>query len=93
MRHSPYVLSVRLNRLLVIDIRAEPAGDYVQLSVADNGIGIEPRFADKIFQMFYRLHDEDEYETADHDCYLAISASFGVRPAEPGWKQFGLGRF
>jgi K+-sensing histidine kinase KdpD len=30
--------------------------------VTDNGIGVEPHFADQVFDMFYRLHDEDEYE-------------------------------
>ncbi len=36
--------------------------DEVLVSVTDNGIGVEPEYADRVFEMFYRLHDEDEYE-------------------------------
>ena len=47
---------------LRIDIAVTSADEVVHVSITDNGIGIEPHFADKVFDMFYRLHDEDEYE-------------------------------
>ena len=31
------------------------------LSVKDNGIGFDNKFAEKAFEVFYRLHKEDEY--------------------------------
>ena len=39
---------------------AQPDGGW-QVGVADNGIGVPPEFADKIFIIFQRLHGREAY--------------------------------
>jgi light-regulated signal transduction histidine kinase (bacteriophytochrome) len=46
----------------VIRVTAERGEDEWQINVRDNGIGIEPEFADKVFVIFQRLHARDAYE-------------------------------
>jgi signal transduction histidine kinase len=45
----------------VVRIAAARDGRAWTLSVADNGIGIEAKYFDRIFQMFQRLHGRGEY--------------------------------
>ena len=44
-----------------IVITAERAGAFWSFSVSDNGIGIEPQYADRVFLIFQRLHDRATY--------------------------------
>jgi PAS domain S-box-containing protein len=45
-----------------IDISAVREGNFWKFEFADNGIGIESRFYEKIFGMFQRLHGVEKYQ-------------------------------
>ncbi len=45
-----------------VEIAADDAGMSWQFSIKDNGIGIDMKYADRIFTIFQRLHERSKYK-------------------------------
>jgi PAS domain S-box-containing protein len=45
----------------LVNITCDSQGELWRFSVADNGIGIDPKYSERIFLMFHRLHSSSEY--------------------------------
>jgi PAS domain S-box-containing protein len=46
----------------VVEIAASVTNGHASITVADNGIGFEEKYADRIFTMFERLHGRGKYD-------------------------------
>ena len=55
-------IKYRSDRPLLINCQCDVHGDRATFRVSDNGIGIAPQFQSRIFEMFKRLHRQNEIE-------------------------------
>jgi PAS domain S-box-containing protein len=54
-------IKFRSNEPVRIHVSAERSGEGWLFSVRDNGIGLDPKYGERIFELFKRLHPTDEY--------------------------------
>ena len=55
------IQSEKLGRSVKQELGLNANRTYYRISIADNGIGFEPEYANRIFQIFQRLHGKSEY--------------------------------
>lgn len=77
-----------------IEIGAERRGGVWEVRVTDNGIGIDPKYAERVFEVFQRLHSREEYPGTGIGlaiCKKIVERHGGqirVQPAEGGGSTF-----
>lgn len=63
-KEQPLVINiqaVQVNSQNILLDKEVKSGNYWNLTIADNGIGFEPVYNHKIFELFHRLHGKSEY--------------------------------
>lgn len=61
-KEIPPVISIQSEKTTISRIAGEGKRTYQVISVRDNGIGFDPKEAERIFNVFQRLHGNTEYK-------------------------------
>ncbi|MEW2167095.1 ATP-binding protein [Streptomyces sp. NPDC007084] len=72
-----------------IHVSAEQDGDLWRFSVTDNGIGIDPEYAEQVFVIFQRLHTKDTYQGSGIGlamCKKIVEFHGGTIFVDPGYR-------
>ena len=59
------IISIRAGKVPASDVETDlpsSATAYWRISIADNGIGFDPQYSTRIFELFQRLHGNNEYD-------------------------------
>lgn len=56
------VLTISSDVISINDTENSPESQHVRICIADNGIGFDEQYAEKVFSLFYRLNTKDAYE-------------------------------
>jgi signal transduction histidine kinase len=73
-----------------VEVGGNPGSNETIFFVRDRGVGFDMRFAEKLFQVFERLHASNEYE--GHGIGLAIVARMVRRHGGRYWAQGAVGK-
>lgn len=73
----------------VVEVTAQQNGGNWEFCVADNGIGIDPQFHERVFVIFQRLHERDKY--AGNGIGLAICKKIIERHGGHIWIESEIG--